>query len=105
MLHGGGVTATGGLQPEHKIILQPSKSLHLHHPDHHFNLSSIGNEYMNTPEKKAKFNAMAKDLATKLAFKNLKSQIYKYQEAGTGSSTNYSSNANSGNSSEGEVTT
>ena len=47
---------------------------------------------------------MAKDLATKLAFKNLKSQIYKYHEAGD-TSTKNSSNAHSGNSSEGEITT
>ena len=49
---------------------------------------------------------MAKDLATKLAFKNLKSQIYKFHEAGSGdTSTKNSSNAHSGNSSEVEITT
>ena len=53
---------------------------------------------------------MAKDLATKLAFKNLKTQIFKHQEAvgaGGGSSTAHSSSANyssGGSSSEGEQT-
>ena len=100
MLHAG---PAGNQHFKHKIILQPSKSLNLP-PDHHYNPASIGNEYTTTPEKKAKFNAMAKDLATKLAFKNLKSQIYKCNEAGEGTSTKNSSNAHSGNSSEGEIT-
>ena len=63
---------------------------------------------MNTNEKKAKYNKLAKDLATKLAFKNLKTQIFKHQESigsGAGSSTAHSSAAYSGNSSEGEQTT
>ena len=60
-------------------FLQPSKSLNL--PEYYYGQASQeeGNEYyLSTPEKKAKYNQLAKDLATKLAFKNLKTQIFKH---------------------------
>lgn len=36
---------------------------------------------MSTPEKKEKYKAQAKAMATKLAFKNLKSQLFKNNDA------------------------
>ena len=38
---------------------------------------SSGNEYLSTPEKKAKYKALSKNMATKLAFKNLKATLFK----------------------------
>lgn len=93
-------------QPKQPHLL-PCKSLNVK-PKLTSNLNPE-NEFVSTPEKKAKYNAMAKDLATKLAFKNLKSQLFKFHEAkqggsNDGGSTKHSSNTQSGHSSEGEVT-
>ena len=41
------------------------------------NKKSSGNEYLSTPEKKAKYKALSKNMATKLAFKNLKATLFK----------------------------
>mmetsp|Transcript_2292 Transcript_2292/g.3127 ORF Transcript_2292/g.3127 Transcript_2292/m.3127 type:complete len:120 (+) Transcript_2292:82-441(+) len=38
------------------------------------------NEYMNTPEKKEKYKVLSKQMATKLAFKNLKQTLFKQQD-------------------------
>ena len=39
--------------------------------------SDLDNEYVSTPEKKEKYNKMSKQMATKLAFKNLKATLFK----------------------------
>ena len=43
-------------------------SLHAHKKD---------NEYLSTPEKKLKYKVLSKNMATKLAFKNLKATLFK----------------------------
>lgn len=44
-------------------------------------VKKLTDEYLTTPDKKEKYKAMSKAMATKLAFKNLKTQLFKHNDA------------------------